>query len=184
VPYYSWFDGQVEYTTGDQTIDPSQVVEVNKIFGEAGDGVSRIWPFKRMIGRQAYDSELNRLVYSHVWGPTTDTAFWTNFDWAKAIDAGMKAAGAEYSGKFGFVDTHMYWPITHMVAPAEDALECDACHAREGRLANLAGFYMPWRDPMGPGGMLGLAILALAIVGVAGHAAIRLFTGRKGGTHE
>ncbi|MDY6859287.1 MAG: tetrathionate reductase family octaheme c-type cytochrome [Pseudomonadota bacterium] len=184
VPYYSWFDGQVEYTTGDQTIDPSQVVEVNKIFGEAGDGVSRIWPFKRMIGRQAYDSELNRLVYSHVWGPTTDTAFWTNFDWAKAIDAGMKAAGAEYSGKFGFVDTHMYWPITHMVAPAEDALECDACHAREGRLANLAGFYMPGRDPMGPGGMLGLAILALAIVGVAGHAAIRLFTGRKGGTHE
>ncbi|MGC9370940.1 MAG: tetrathionate reductase family octaheme c-type cytochrome [Paracoccaceae bacterium] len=183
-PYYAWFDGQVEYTTADRTIDPSQVVEVNRISGEAGDGVSRIWPFKRMEGRQAYDSELNHLVYTHVWGPDTDTAFWSNFDWGKAIEAGMKAAGAEYSGKFGFVDTYMYWPITHMVAPAEDALDCAECHAKDGRLANLAGFYMPGRDAMGPGGMLGLLILAATVLGVAGHAAIRLITRGKGGSHE
>lgn len=183
-PYYAWFNGQVEYTTADQTIDPSQVVEVNKISGEAGDGLSRIWPFKRMEGRQAYDSELNHLVYNHVWGPDSDTAFWTNFDWAKSIAAGMKAAGAEYSGHFGFVDTYMYWPITHMVAPSEDALDCQECHARDGRLANLAGFYMPGRDAMGPGSMLGLLILAASVLGVAGHAVIRLFTRGKGGSHE
>jgi octaheme c-type cytochrome (tetrathionate reductase family) len=156
-PYYAWFNGQVEYTTADQTIDPSHVVEVNRLEGAPGDGVSRIWPFKRMEGRQAYDTELNHLVYNHVWGPTTDTAFWTNFDWAKSIEAGMKAAGAEYSGHFGFVDTYMYWPITHMVAPAEDALDCAECHAKDGRLANLAGFYMPGRDAMGPGGYAGPA---------------------------
>ena len=183
-PYYAWFDGQVEYTTADRTIDPSQVVEVNKIGGAAGDGVSRIWPFKRMEGRQAYDTELNHLVYTHVWGPDTDTAFWTNFDWGKAIEAGMKAAGAEYSGQFGFVDTYMYWPITHMVAPASEALDCAECHAKDGRLANLAGFYMPGRDAMGPGGTLGLLILAATVLGVAGHATLRLVTRGKGGSHE
>ena len=183
-PHYAWFNGQVEYATADRTIDPSQVVEVNRIGGAPGDGVSRIWPFKRMEGRQAYDTELNHLVYNHVWGPATDTAFWTNFDWARSIEAGMKAAGAEYSGHFGFVDTYMYWPITHMVAPSGDALDCEECHARDGRLANLAGFYMPGREAMGPGGMLGLLILAASILGVAGHAAIRLFTRGKGGSHE
>jgi len=78
----------------------------------------------------------------------------------------------------------MYWPITHMVAPSDDALNCEECHAKEGRLANLAGFYMPGRDAMGLGGMLGLLILAAAVLGVAGHAAIRLFTRGKGGSHE
>ncbi len=183
-PLYAWFDGQVEYTTGDQTIDPNEVVEVNRIHGNAEDGKSRIWPFKRMEGRQAYDSGNNRLAYSHVWGPTTDTAFWTNFDWAKAIDAGMKAAGVEYSGEFGFVDTHMYWPITHMVAPAEGAMDCAECHAEEGRLVGLAGIYMPGSDSMSWIGILGrLMVLAVAL-GVIGHGLIRLVTRKKGGSHE
>ena len=52
------------------------------------------------------------------------TAFWTNFEWGPAIEVGMAAAGYDYSGEYDFVDTHMYWPITHMVAPAEDAVAC------------------------------------------------------------
>ncbi len=178
-PFYAWFDGQVKYTTGEQTIDPTQVVEVNSVTGNPSDGSSRIWPFKRMIGRQAYDSGQNRLVYTHVWGPDTDTAFWTNFDWAKAIDAGMKAAGAEYSGEFGFVDTHMYWPITHMVAPAEKAVECQECHAKDGRLADVAGVFMPGTDPDGPAGLLGKALFLLTLLGVMGHAVLRMIS-RKG----
>lgn len=183
-PYYAWFDGQVEYTLSDQTIDPTQVVEVNRVKGDAEDGKSRIWPFKRMEGRQAFDSVNNRLAYSHVWGPTTDTAFWTNFDWGKAIEAGMKAAGVEYSGEFGFVDTHMYWPITHMVAPAEDAMDCAECHATDGRLAGLAGVYMPGTQSMSIIGILGRLIVLAALLGVAGHGLIRLFAGKKGGSHE
>ncbi|MHC0053080.1 tetrathionate reductase family octaheme c-type cytochrome [Actibacterium sp. D379-3] len=182
-PFYAWFDGQVSYTTGDQTIDPTKVVEVNRIGGGAGQPGSRIWPFKRMQGRQAYDSQLNRLVYSHVWGPDTDTAFWTNFDWGKAINAGMAAAGAEYSGEYGFVDTYMYWPITHMVAPAEDALDCAECHARDGRLADLAGVYMPGTGTGSPGGLIGRVMLLAAIAAVLAHAMIRKFS-RKGGHHD
>ncbi|MBK1635620.1 tetrathionate reductase family octaheme c-type cytochrome [Rhodovulum adriaticum] len=183
VPHYAWFNGQVEYTTADMTIDPTGIVEVNKIAGSSEDGRSRIWPFKRMEGRQAYDAGLNHLVYSNVWGPTTDTAFWTNFDWGKAIEAGMKAAGAEYSGEYGFVDTYMYWPITHMVAPSEDAVACEECHSSDGRLANLAGFYMPGSQPFSIGGILGILVFVAMAGGVLLHTTLRIIArGGKGGT--
>ncbi|MBW8283301.1 MAG: tetrathionate reductase family octaheme c-type cytochrome [Rhizobium sp.] len=179
VPHYAWFDGQVEYTTGDQTIDPSKIVEVNKISGAREDGRSRIWPFKRMEGRQAYDSKQNKLAYTHVWGPTTDTAFWSNYDWGKAIEAGMKAAGMEYSGSFDFADTHMYWPITHMVAPASEALDCQSCHSVDGRMKNLAGIVVPGTNPFGWGGILGQAVLLAALSGVLLHGILRIIGGRK-----
>ncbi len=179
-PLYAWFNGQVEYTTGDQTIDPSQVVEVNKISGSPEDGDSRIWPFKRLDGRQAYDSKLNHLAYSHVWGPDTDTALWSNYDWGKAITAGMKAAGVEYSGEFGFVDTHMYWPITHMVAPAKDALDCAECHGPDGRMDKIDGVYMPGRTPFSTAGILGLALVVATALALLIHALGRLFTRKNG----
>lgn len=180
-PHYAWFDGVVEYTTGDRKIDPTQTVEINPIHGTPDAEGNRIWPFKRMEGRQAYDSQLNELVYTQVWGPDTDTALWTNFDWAKAIDAGMKAAGEEYSGEFGFVDTHMYWPIAHMVAPAKDAVECESCHARDGRMAGLAGINMPGTAPFDWAGTLGLALFLSALGGVLIHAAIRVLRPSKNG---
>lgn len=183
-PYYAWFDGQVEYTTYDRKIDPANTVEVNRIHGDREDGTSRIWPFKRMEGRQAYDKVNNNLVYTHVWGPTTDTAFWTNFDWGKAIDAGMKAANKPYSGEFDFVDTYMYWPITHMVAPAENAVDCVECHQQDGRLANVAGVFMPGTNTNGPVGLLGKALILLTLLGVAAHALIRIFSRKSEGGHH
>lgn len=180
VPAYAWFNGDIDYTLPGEVIDPTTEVGINEVRGGPEDG--RIWPFKLMRGRQAYDSGLNTLAYSHVWGPTTDTAFWTNYDWPKAIEAGMEAAGADYSGEFGFIDTHMYWPITHMVAPAEQALDCVECHAEDGRMANLAGIYLPGSDPWSPAGILGLLIVAASALGVAGHGVLRLISGRgKGG---
>ncbi len=179
-PHYAWFDGQVEYTLPGEPIDPTTIVEVNKIKGNVADPNSRIWPFKRMIGKQAYDSKLNTLVSTHVYGPETDTALWTNFDWSKAIKAGMDYAGQPYSGEFGFVDTHMYWPITHMVAPAEGAVECDSCHAKDGLIAGIDGIYIPGANlPLG--GKLGLLVLALTALGVLGHGAIRVMRRGKGG---
>lgn len=184
VPHYAWFDGQVEYSTIDRKIDPTKTVEVNSINGHPGEADSRIWPFKRMEGRQAYDVENKNLVYTHVWGPKTDTAFWTNFDWAKAIDAGMKAANQPYSGKFDFVDTYMYWPITHMVAPSEQAVECEECHAKDGRMQNIAGIFMPGTDPNSWVGILGKLLVLAALAGVLLHGALRLFSGKKGEHHD
>jgi len=177
-PVYAWFDGQIRYTN-DETIDPGNVVEVNRISGGPEDRASRIWPFKRMAGRQAYDTELKRLVFTHVWGPKSDTAFWTNFDWDRAISAGMQAAGREYSGSFGFVDTHMYWPITHMVAPAENALQCAECHARDTRMAGLAGIFLPGTDPDNWTGLAGKLLVLATLAGVLVHGLVRLIARRE-----
>jgi octaheme c-type cytochrome (tetrathionate reductase family) len=184
VPHYAWFDGQVEYTLPGDTIDPTKVVEVNRLSGAAADPDSRIWPFKRMEGRQAYDTGLNKLVYTHVYGPQTASAFWTNFDWEASIKAAMDYVGEPYSGGFDFVDTHMYWQITHMVAPANEALQCDSCHARDGRMAGLEGVYIPGAS-LPIAAKLGLLMVALAVLGVMGHGILRLFgRGKSGGQHH
>lgn len=180
VPHYGWFDGQVEYTLQANKIDPTQIVEVNKISGSADDPDSKIWPFKRMEGRQAYDKVSSTLVATNVWGPKTDTAYWTNFDWTKAITAGMDSIGVPFSGEHGFVDTYMYWPITHMVSPKEEALACAECHSKEGRLKDVEGVYMPgqyknsWLD------ILGLLAVAFAIIGVLGHGLVRILANKGG----
>lgn len=184
VPHYAWFNGQVEYTLPEETFDPDEIVPVNWIHGAPDDGESRIWPFKLMEGRQVYDAGNNKLAVAHVWGPTTDTALWTNFDWAKAVEAGMAAAGSDYSGEYGFVDTHMYWPITHMVAPAADAVGCAECHAEEGRMVGLAGVYLPGSDPNSIVAMLGKVLVLATLLGVLGHGLLRLVTRKKGGSHE
>ena len=40
----------------------------------------------------------------------------------------MKYAGLEYSGKYEFEETVMYWGLTHEVVPKERALSCAQCH--------------------------------------------------------
>ncbi len=173
VPYYAWFDGNVSYSQPDEAINPSARVEINSLHGDAGDAASRIFPFKRMEGRQAYDTISNRLAFNLVYGPKSDTAFWTNFDWAKSLQAGADYVGDDYSGSYGFIDTYMYWPITHMVAPARDALDCVECHKSDGRMAMIAGVYVP-AGGMGLGGKLGILIFVLGALGVVGHAALRM----------
>jgi hypothetical protein len=61
---------------------------------------------------------------------------------SRAIAAGMAKNGKPYSGNFGIVETYSFWPITHMVAPREQALNRQDCHAKQGRLSELKGFYL------------------------------------------
>ena len=180
VPHYAWFDGQMVYTTIDTTLDPSQgAVKINSFNGSADDPDSRIWPFKKMHTIQPYDKGNNTLVYMHLWGDD-DEAYWGNYDFGKAIAAGMKKNGIPYSGEYGFVETYSFWPITHMVAPKEDALTCDECHAKEGRLAELKGFYMPGRDSNRWLDLVGLLLVGGVLVGALGHGLIRVIFGKGG----
>ena len=175
VPYYAWFDGQMKYLTIDTKFDPSkQPIEINHFNGSYGDPKSRIWPFKRMHTKQQYDIVNNTLVYTHLWG-ADKAAFWGNFNMGKAIDYGMKEFNKPYSGQFGFVETYSYWPITHMVAQKKDALDCGECHAREGRLKDLAGFYLPGGDYNRWVDGFGLLAVFAVFLGVLIHGAIRVF---------
>ncbi|SIS52471.1 tetrathionate reductase family octaheme c-type cytochrome [Phaeovulum vinaykumarii] len=183
VPYYTWFDGDMTFTLAEDQIDPTAVVSINTPQGSATDPQSRIFPFKRMQGKQVYDAGLNRLAMSHVYGPTTDTAFWTNFDWDKSVPVAMAYAGQEFSGQIGFVETEMFWPIAHQVAPAKDAVQCEECHATGGgRMASVPGVYLPGKGP-GPAGWIGMVLVALAAMAVIGHSILRLF-GKGGGHHD
>ncbi|SOB97925.1 octaheme c-type cytochrome (tetrathionate reductase family) [Rhodobacter sp. JA431] len=182
VPHYAWSNGVMRYTLPETEIDPSQVVEINQIQGEAGAPDARIFPFKRMEGRQAYDTVRNVLLFNHVYGPGDGTALWSYFDWEKSLKAGMDYVGLEYSGNYDFVDTYMYWPIAHQVAPKEDALDCAACHAENGRMAGITGIYVP--GGLNIGGKIGMVLLALAALGVAGHGVLRLVGRKPNGGHH
>ena len=180
VPHYAWFDGQMQYTTIDTRFDPvSGPVEVNSFDGSADDPGSRIWPFKRMHTMQPYDKVNNTLVYMHLWGDDQD-AYWGNYDLGRAIEVGMKKNEMPYSGEYGFVGTYSYWPITHMVAPKEDALACDACHAKQGRLEGVEGVYIPGSGTNPLLGRIGLGLIGLLLLGIAGHALVRALFGKRG----
>jgi octaheme c-type cytochrome (tetrathionate reductase family) len=179
-PIYRWFNGTMNYTTVDTKFDPSKApIAINEPQGDMNDPKARIWPFKPMHTIQPYDKGNKKLVYMHLWG-NDDAAFWGNYDFGKAIKAGMKKNNKPYSGEFDFVETVSYWPINHMVAPKEKALACEECHSRNGRLAALPGFYMPGRDNWKWLDLLAYLALAGALGGVILHGLLRAYCCKKG----
>lgn len=179
-PEYRWFNGEIRYTLLNDTIDPSGIVPINSIGGGAGDPDSRIWPFKVMRGRQPYDVGNRILAVPHLFGKD-EAAFWGpgKFDWQKAIAAGMEGRNVTFSGEYGFVETEYYWPITHMVAPADEALGCESCHAEGGRLAGLTGFYLPGDGRHAWLGTVGWSLAGLTLLGVVVHTLLRLLGARR-----
>lgn len=179
-PEYRWFNGEIRYTLLNDTIDPTGVVPINTLGGSAGDPDSRIWPFKIMRGKQPYDAGHRIFAVPHLFGKD-EAAFWGagKFDWDKAIAAGMLGRDITYSGDYGFVGTEYAWPITHMVAPKEQALECESCHATDGRLAGLGGFYMPGAGHHGWLGTLGWSLAGLTLAASLVHALLRLRGARR-----
>jgi octaheme c-type cytochrome (tetrathionate reductase family) len=154
-PEYYWFDGEIRYTLLEEPIDDSAAfVPINRIKGSYADPQSRIWPFKVMRGRQPYDKQSKLFGVPHLFGKDSD-AYWKSFDWGKALKAGMKARGLDFSGELGFIETEYFWPVTHMVAPAAQALDCESCHSQNGRLQKISGIYIPgqnrypWLDRLG-----------------------------------
>ena len=182
VPEYRWFDGQMLYTTIDTRFDVNaQPIEINGFNGSREDPDSRIWPFKLMRTWQPIDKVNGTLVYTHLWGED-QAAYWGNYDMAASIEKGMADFGLEYSGEWGFGETVSWWPITHMVTPKEQALACNECHQRDGRLAGVQGVYLPGRDRNRWLEMFGILLVGGTLAGIIGHSLIRLMAPR-GGKH-
>jgi hypothetical protein len=115
-------------------------------------------------------STAQTLASPHLFG-ADDNAYWKSYDWSKALTAGAKAVGQNYSGAYGFIRTQATWPQTHMVAPAEKALSCEECHTKsaDGRLANLKDFYLPGRDSTPAVENFGLIAIIGTVLGIGGH---------------
>lgn len=130
VPEYRWFNRTVDrYLLGDK-IDPDAVTVLNPPRGSIDDPKARIWPFKVHHARQPYDARHRYLL-----APVTGGAggYWTTFDWPSAFAKAEKTAGLPFSGQYGFAQTDMYWPLSHMVVPSQKALGCTDCHGPRGR---------------------------------------------------
>ena len=122
-PAYFWYNGTVKrYILGDR-INEDGVTELTKPMGHINDRDARVYPFKLHRGKQISDAVYKYLIAPQLWG-----GFWKHWDWDKAARDGMKYAGLKYSGKYEFVETNMYWGLTHEVVPKEQALSCAQCH--------------------------------------------------------
>jgi len=135
VPEYRWSNGVFDFALLEDGVDPAIGFQVNQPLGERGDG--KIWPFKLFTGTQPYDASANLIAPLNLF-PKDDedgaTAFWRNWDLELAVEGGFAAWGVDFSGEMGYIDSEMWWPITHMVAPAEQSLQCTDCHDPQGRL--------------------------------------------------
>lgn len=147
VPEYAWYNGSVDrYLLGD-TIDPTLVTVLNPPNGDINDPTAQIWPFKIHRANQIYDLSFNYLIQPQTVG---ETGYWTTFNWDQSARLGMEAVGLPYSGAYDFAPTSMYWTLSHMVVPAEYALQCTDCHGENSRMDwEALGYY---GDPMIWGG--------------------------------
>ena len=132
VPEYHWHNGRIRYYTPGYKINPDKVVKLNQLMGNIRDADAKIYPFKKMRGKQIYDKKYNYLIVPKLFG---ENGYWKTFDWSLASKLGMESVGLDFSGEYGFVETEFFIPVNHMVAPKEKALKCWDCHHKtKGRL--------------------------------------------------
>ena len=177
-PEYQWFNGKAKHYVAGDKIDTSKVTQMNTLLGSYADNRSKIVPVKVHRGKQICDAENNYLIVPHLFGKDS-TAYWKNFEWDKASRTGMKSIDLPYSGSYGFAKTEMSWPINHMVAPMEQALQCADCHNKNGRLTSLTDFYLIGRDKNASLDWLGILLILISAVGVIIHASIRIMKNKK-----
>jgi len=146
-PEYAWFSGtSYRYLLGDP-IAADGPTPLNLPKGSISDPRAKIWPFKIHRAKQIYDTVRRVIIQPKTYGKG---GYWSDYDWNEAARLGMEAVGQPYSGSYGFTETTMYWPLTHMVASKDKALQCVDCHGESGRMDwNALGYE---GDPLRYGG--------------------------------
>ncbi|MBS2097616.1 tetrathionate reductase family octaheme c-type cytochrome [Carboxylicivirga linearis] len=179
-PEYYWFNGKAKHYALGDTVSTFPI-QVNALLGDADDPHAKIYPVKVHRGNQIYDPNTKMLIQPRLYAESKgDSAFWEDFDWALAAEAGMKDVGLPYSGEYKFVDTEMYWPVNHMVAPKNEALSCNECHvSQNGRLASLEGLYLPGRDRNYWIDLFGHLLLIGSFAGVGIHTFARIVASKS-----
>ncbi len=134
---------------------------------------ARIAPVKVMNSVVPIDAESGSLATVKFAGRGRD-ALWNDFRWDDAVETGMEAADVAFSGDVAFARVRQMIPVNHMVAPAEQALGCAACHSTDGLLAELPGGFVPGRDRFDWLEKAGFLLLAGTLGAVLLHLGLRL----------
>ncbi|WP_297087203.1 tetrathionate reductase family octaheme c-type cytochrome [uncultured Draconibacterium sp.] len=191
-PEYYWFNGIANHQLITDKIDtiPVQMNSLDGSYNDKGSkqkstSPSKIWPVKVHRGKQIYDTKYQTLIQPKLWSTAKgDSAYWLDFNWNEASKAGMDYLGLPYSGEYDFVETEMYWPLNHMVAPKEESLSCKDCHTRtDSRLASLNDFYLPGRDYNRFLDISGFSMIAFILLFVFAHGALRILTRNQKDEH-
>ncbi len=180
IPEYAWFNGTADHHLLTDSITETPV-KINRLFGRYTDRESKIIPVKIHRGAQPYDLKYNRILQAKLWDPEKGKgALWVDYNWPAALKAGMEYLNLPFSGEFGFVNTEMSLPVSHMVSTADEALTCKDCHTRRNsRLAGLTDFYMPGRDKESALDTFGKILILVSLLGVFVHALSRLLIAWK-----
>jgi octaheme c-type cytochrome (tetrathionate reductase family) len=198
-PEYYWYNGHSDQqfigdTIDDQTpgketttkgrfdkIDLNRpVVPINKLHGNYEDPNARIWPVKVHRGIQPYDPKQKKLLVPKLFGKKGTGSYWTTFSWDTSLAKGMEYVNQPWSGQYDWIQTEMFWPLTHMVAPKEKALSCAECHSSKGRLEKLTSFYLPGRDRSNLLDGIGIAAIIFSILAGLTHGILRIVIKPKG----
>ena len=127
-PVLAWSNGTFSrMLVGDvYTVEP---VDLGSPMGTIDDPAAKIAPFKVMRGNQPADTVNSLLAVPHLFGTASGPSpYWGAWDWDLAISEGMAAAGLDYSGTYGFVETSLHLELHHEVAGGEHARDCMDCH--------------------------------------------------------
>jgi octaheme c-type cytochrome (tetrathionate reductase family) len=162
-PEYFWFNGSARHMHSTDKIIGNNPVQINFLEGDSTDPYARIHPIKVHRGKQPFDAVTRTFLVPKLFGPEGSGAFWSEFDWQKSIDAGMTYVGEDYSGEIAFIETAMYLPINHMVAPKGQALNCYNCHGRDRRDLDFSKFNTPTRESIFRLNVYWIAIILLIL---------------------
>ena len=125
IPQYRWFNGtSTFYEFGDPvTYQSNGRVLMSGPLGDVNDPNSKLFAFKYHTATQAIEPIQNRIL------PLKMGILFQDGDVDRAIREGAKAVGWDLPQNYEFIATDRWLSINHEVAPEEQALRCDACHA-------------------------------------------------------
>jgi len=125
IPQYRWLNGtSTFYEFGDAvTYQSNGRVLMSGPLGDVNDPNSKLFAFKYHTATQAYDPAGNRIL------PLKMGILFQDGDVDRAIREGAKAVGWDLPQNYEYIPTDRWLSINHEVAPEEQALRCDTCHA-------------------------------------------------------
>ncbi len=144
-PVFRWDNGSDRiYRRGDRTT-PGAAAVLQEPVPRRPD--SRIRPFAVEYGTQPYDARYRYLVSPQL-TPAGSANIFPDADWETIARTGMNSFRLPYSGRHDFTITFTYRRLNHGTAPADQALDCMACHGASSRMnwQGLGYEQDPWND--------------------------------------
>lgn len=145
VPEYRFFNGTSRFYKFATPAIPgaSGRVVMSEPVGDITDPTAKLFAFKHHLAVQARDRDTNYLI------PLKMGILFQTGDIDAAIRKGASVMGWPLANGYDFVATERYMGIFHEVAPKEDALRCEACHSKDGRIEFTALGYTPRTEQQG-----------------------------------